>query len=272
MMDADSFKELGTCMLGSEFHVHREVGSTNDVAKGLAREGAGEGTVVIAGVQKGGKGRFGREWLSPEGGVWMSVVLRPGLPPGDVPILTLAGGLALAKAIRGYCGLEVGIKWPNDILIGERKVAGILTEAEMDSERVHFAVMGMGINANFDPAEVFPPEVAAGATSLMVETGREVDLPGLVMRVIQELDAVYLDMLDAGPRGLLEEWKELASTLGREVRVRTMKGSIEGRAVDITPDGALLLRMGDGRVVKVVAGECIHLRYQEKDYKTERPS
>ncbi|MFB6218549.1 MAG: biotin--[acetyl-CoA-carboxylase] ligase, partial [Halobacteriaceae archaeon] len=225
---------------------HDALPSTNDRARDLAADGAAD-VVVLADEQTGGRGRRGRAWASPSGGVWLSAVLRPALPPARAPVLTLAAAVAVARAAR-EAGVEAGIKWPNDVLVGERKLAGVLTEMEGEADRVSWVVVGVGVNANVNAADL-PPE----ATSLAAEAG-PVDRRRFVQRVLETLDD-----LRAEPAAAVVEWREYALTLGRRVRVDTPTGGVEGEAVDVTDAGALVVETGDGRET-VHAGDCEHLR------------
>lgn len=250
---------LSTRSLGRLIEYLPRVTSTNEVAKEQARAGAPEGLVVLAEEQTGGKGRLGRSWVSPPGvGLWMTAVLRPPLPPVEVPRLTLVAAAAVAAAIRSAAGLPVGIKWPNDIVHRDRKLCGILTEMEADMERVHFAVVGIGINANL-PAEAFPPDLAEVATSLRLEVGRPVDRAALARAVLQELERGY-DALLSGrfATEVLPRWRQYTVTLGRQVRVTPVapgQPTLTGLARDVAEDGALILELPDGRLERVVAGE-----------------
>lgn len=237
---------LDTDWLGSSIDYRGEVGSTNTVAEDAARDGVMEGYVVLADRQTGGRGRRGREWRSPEGGVWMSFVLRPDIPPRDAGVVTLAASVAVARALEEL-GLSPRIKWPNDVLLDDRKVCGILVELQADAEVISYAVVGVGLNANV------VPDVDVPATSVAGELGREVDRAELVASVLEGFEEVYLG------DDVLDEWRQRSSTLGREVRIETAGRTVEGRAVGLDPSGALRVDVGgDERVVS--AGDCRHLR------------
>ncbi len=228
--------------LAVEFH--DALASSNDRARELAAAGAPE-TAVVAAEQTAARGRQGRAWHAPPGGVWLSVLVRPDLPPSDVPVLTLATAVAVTRAAR-EAGVDAAIKWPNDVLVGDRKLSGILTE----SGGVEWAVVGVGVNANLDPADL--PE---GATSVRAEGG-DVDRGRFVARLLEELDA-----LRSEPAAVLPAWREHARTLGRRVRVETPGGTVVGEAVDVAYPGALLVEPEDERrTVRVDAGDCEHLR------------
>ncbi|WP_256391038.1 biotin--[acetyl-CoA-carboxylase] ligase [Natronoarchaeum rubrum] len=222
------------------------VPSTNAVARDLADDGASD-VVVLADEQTGGRGRLDREWSSPSGGVWLSIVLRPDLPPARVPVVTLAAAVAITDAAR-EAGVDAEIKWPNDVLVGERKLAGILTEMEGEADRVSWVIPGLGINANIDADSL--PE---GATSIQSEVG-PVERRLFAQRLLERFDELRSD-----PDAVLDAWRERSATLGQDVRVETPDGVVEGEAIDVELPGTLLVETDDG-VVRVHAGDCEHLR------------
>jgi BirA family biotin operon repressor/biotin-[acetyl-CoA-carboxylase] ligase len=228
---------------------HETLPSTNDRARELAAAGAAD-VAVLAGEQTGGRGRRGRAWSSPAGGVWLSTVLRPALPPARTPVLTLAAAVAVTRAAR-EAGVDARIKWPNDVLLddeGEPKLAGVLTEMEGEADRVAWVVLGVGVNANVEAAAL--PD---GATSIAAEAG-PVERRRFVQRVLEELDTLRAD-----PGAIVDAWREHALTLGRRVRVETATGPVVGEAVDVTGAGALVVATEAGRTT-VHAGDCEHLR------------
>jgi BirA family biotin operon repressor/biotin-[acetyl-CoA-carboxylase] ligase len=237
---------------------HEEVASTNDLARERAGSGAAD-LVIVAGEQTGGKGRLDREWHSPPGGIWCSILLRPDRPPATIPLFTLAAAVAITAAAR-EAGVDAGIKWPNDVLVrggqngsgadSEPKLGGILTEMEGEADRVEWLVVGMGINANLDDSEL--PE---GATSLREKLGEDVNRRLFLQRVLERFDELRSD-----PDAILDAWRADALTLGREVRVETASGeTVEGTAVDVEQPGTLVVETADG-TVRVHAGDCEHLR------------
>jgi len=240
------------CGLDAPFDVefHDETDSTNRRARDLAAEGA-EDVVVLARRQTGGRGRLDREWSSPEGGVYGSLLLRPALPPAEVPVYTLAAAVATARAAR-EAGVEARIKWPNDVLVGtddgERKLAGILTEMEGEADRVSWVVVGIGVNVNTAPEDL-PPE----ATSIRAHAGA-VERRVFVQRLLEAFDELRSD-----PETVLPEWREYATTPGRRVRVETPSGEVVGDAVDIEYPGTLVVETDEG-TRRVHAGDCEHLR------------
>lgn len=235
-----------------------DVGSTNDLALSLAAAGAREGTAVVADVQRAGRGRRGRAWCSPPGaGLYVSVIVRPRLAADVVPVLTLAAGVAAAEAIRQAAGLPVELKWPNDLVVSRpwRKVGGVLSEAAAAGGRVDAVVIGIGINLR--PAS-YPPEVASLATSLETELGRSVDRGALLAAVLERLRANVELVHGAGAEGVCRAWRIHggAGLRGAPVRWEDAAGPRRGRAVDIAPDGALLVQTAEG-VERVVAGEVL---------------
>ena len=224
--------------------VYDAVASTQERARELARAGTPHGALVVAGVQKGGKGRLGRRWGSPQGGLWMSLVLRPGLVAGLASRVTQTAAVGVAGALWEI-GVEARIKWPNDLLVGGKKICGILAESGVgQGGRLDYAILGIGMNANFDPSElgVMDREV----TTIRYELGRDVDLLLLLRVVLSNLDAALGRIEDF--ETILDEWRNLNCTLGERVRVRRVGEAIEGRAIDLTPEGALLLATPDGTV------------------------
>jgi BirA family biotin operon repressor/biotin-[acetyl-CoA-carboxylase] ligase len=232
---------------------HDAVASTNDRARDLAAEGA-EDVVVLADRQTGGRGRRDREWSSPSGGVWASLVLRPDLPPARVPLVTLAAAVAVTDAAR-EAGVEAAIKWPNDVVVpdesserGGRKLAGVLTEMEGEASRVSWVVVGTGVNVNVDR-----DGLAGDATSVRAETG-DVSRRVFVQRVLERFDDLRAD-----PDAVLDAWRDRAATIGQRVAVDLGDETIEGDAVDVTEHGALVVATGDGERI-VHSGDCRHLR------------
>ena len=246
---------LRTKRLGRRILFSREIDSTNEWAKELAMNGAYEGTVVIVETQTAGRGRLGREWVSPTGGLWFSLILRPKLRPSEAVKLTFVAGLAVVKALREMFDLKVETKWPNDVLVNGQKICGILTEMNTTDETVNFTVVGIGVNANFDVEKVFPQELKEGATSLESELGRKVQLEDLFRGLLERLENLYELSTKEGFKPILEEWKNYAGFLGHQVEVKSLTEELGGLALDVDHDGALVLRLEDGTRKHVFVGD-----------------
>jgi BirA family transcriptional regulator, biotin operon repressor / biotin---[acetyl-CoA-carboxylase] ligase len=249
--------ELAPHLRGGWRRIHwfDEVDSTQRVARELARDGAPEGTTVVAERQSAGRGRLGRQWHSPSGvNLYCSIVLRPPLAPSAVPQIALVAGAAVAAAVAEETGRAPAIKWPNDVLLDGRKVAGILTEMESEMERVHHVVAGIGVNLNA-PLASFPRELREKAGSLRSLTGRRIDRAAFTGRLLAALEARYGRYLSVGLSSVRAEWESFSCLTGTEVCVASPEGEVSGRALGLDDDGALRLRRPDGRVVRIIAGE-----------------
>lgn len=251
----DELMELLHSLIIGRNIVYREtVGSTNELAKELAQKGAEDGTVIIAEEQTAGKGRMGRQWFSPAGkGLWFSVILKPEISPVDAPKLTLVSAVAVAKTLREL-GIPAGIKWPNDILIHDRKLAGILTEMNAEFDRVHYLVVGMGVNVSLGN-ESLPAELSDIATSLEDHTKSDCSRIQVLASLLNNLDAVYRDFSEGRFAQILTQWKEMSITLNRTVRIVNIGDIDEGIAFDIDEEGALLLMKENGTLKRIMSGE-----------------
>jgi len=222
-----------------------EVDSTQRVAAELAREGCPEGAVVLAEHQSTGRGRIQRRWHSPPGSLAISVVLRPSLPPGQAGVIPLLAGVACSAAIAELTGLHPGLKWPNDVLIGSRKVCGILAEMHGELDRIEHLIVGLGINVN-TPAEAFPPDIRDTATSLGLACGHRVSAVRLVQNLLIRLEEACLDLERQGTDKLLQRWRQASLTLGRRVIVHQPAGDIQGTARDLDIQGGLIVDTDSG--------------------------
>jgi BirA family biotin operon repressor/biotin-[acetyl-CoA-carboxylase] ligase len=230
------------------------VASTNGVAKQLASGGMKEGTIVLAESQLNGKGRLGRKWFSPEGGLWFSVIARPRIEPKHALKLTLLGSVATVKAFNELYGIRAEIKWPNDVLLNQKKVCGILTEASIKGENLSFAVIGFGVNANFD-FEAFPRRLRDSATTLKAQLGKEVSRETLLCTLMKNVETHH-DLLKSGEfEAILGDWRKLSGFLGSYVRIVDGHKSFEGTALDLDANGALIVRLRDGNTRKVISGD-----------------
>jgi len=266
-MEPKKIKEqLRTDFVGKEVKYFTETTSTNDIAKELASRGAEEGTVVLAETQTQGKGRLGRRWLSPKEGVWFSVILRPNISARDSYQLTFMTAVAVAKTIRKLFKLNAEIKWPNDVLVNERKVCGILTETSTRGDAVGFAVVGVGVNANVDLAS-FPKDLRTSITSLKAEVKREVEREGFLCALLEELENYYKMLHEKKFELVLEEWKSLTTLFGAEVEVTSFEEKIRGVAVDVNRNGALRVLLKNGTTRKIVSGDVVKQKRRRRTLK-----
>ena len=225
-----------------------EVTSTMDIARDLARKSCPDLTVVIAGRQTKGRGRLKRRWLSDDGGLYFTMVLRPTIPVQLSFRVNFLASLTLACVIRDMLQIDARVKWPNDILVNERKISGMLSELEAEADRVFFINIGMGINVNNDPSGAEP-----GATSLKMIAGREVSRKDLLARFLERFsDRIH----NAALENVISEWKKYTVTLGRQVRIITQREESEGLAVDVDENGALVLELANGEPKKIIYGDC----------------
>jgi BirA family transcriptional regulator, biotin operon repressor / biotin---[acetyl-CoA-carboxylase] ligase len=247
--------------LWREVLCYKTVDSTNEagVALCLGKESR-SGTVIVADMQKKGRGRLGRRWISPPGlNIYMSIVIVPAIGPKDATLLTILSAVACTNALRERCGADVSIKWPNDLMIKGGKIGGILTETRSDPDRIAWAVIGIGINVNMDSGS-FTDEISKTATSIKAETGRPHARSGLIIAVLKEFERLYGLLLGGGRTTLVEEWKQLSCTLGRHVRVTASPRPISGFAEDIDDEGMLLVRLPSGELKRIGAGDLTVMR------------
>jgi BirA family transcriptional regulator, biotin operon repressor / biotin---[acetyl-CoA-carboxylase] ligase len=244
-----------TKVIGRDIRVFEETTSTNDLVEKLARDGVKEGAVVFAEAQTKGRGRLGRKWISPpRKGLWFSVLLRPQLSPLAATRITIAAATSLFRAIHGQTGLNAEIKWPNDILIRGRKVAGILTELSAEPDKVKHIILGMGVSVNLIAGD-FPPELRKLATSLRIETGEKLQRAELAVRILEELDRDYERVCSGEFEAVADEWEEHCTTLGRRVTIQVGGRRIEATAESLDDDGALLLRTQHGHLERIIGGD-----------------
>lgn len=255
--DALRQNELGqglkTRIIGKNIRLFPEVVSTNTLAMEAASQGAPEGTVIIAETQTGGKGRLGRTWISPKGNLYFSVILRPQIPTHKAPLITLVGAVAVASAIRKHCSVQAAIKWPNDILISGKKVAGLLTEMSAEPDRIRHIALGIGVDVNMELQEL-PPDVRMHTTTLANETGAKIDRKLLLHQILRDLEHWYRIFL-ATEADVLKEWELLNMTIGCRVTVSGMGEVFEGLAQGIEPEGRLMVALDDNTIRIVAAGD-----------------
>lgn len=246
--------EIQTTALGYKIYRYDNVHSTNSIAKEIAKKTSEERIVVLAETQTCGKGRLGRLWISPKGGVWLSIILRPRITPKEALKLTFVTSSAVAKTINAMFGLKTEVKWPNDVLVNRRKICGILTEACSKENVVKFAVVGVGINANID-LEPFPLNLRDAVTSLKHELGYKIKLRALTRNFLQNFEHRYKRLQRGLWSALLQEWKSMATFLGEQIQVTSFDGVFVGEAWDIDEDGAFIIRLKNGALKKIVTGD-----------------
>lgn len=269
----DSLQKLGYCLgelpdiispeeislrLDSGFykdiHFYRDTTSTNDMAKTIAGRGAPEGTILLAEKQSSGRGRMGRVWVSNYGdGIWLSLILRPPIMPSHAPQITFVTAVAACQAVREHTGLDVTIKWPNDLMINGKKICGILTELSAEIDLVNHIVVGVGVNVNQDE-KGFPEELQKTATSLSLVSGRSYRRIELLVDMLKKYAEIYYQYINNGFFPILQLWKKLNSTLGQEVQVISQEETYYGTAIDIDENGQLLVNT-NGTIKSVLAGD-----------------
>lgn len=250
---------LATRRLGKKLHYFAEIDSTNAYARRLAEQGATEGEVIIAEAQTRGRGRLGRSWVSPPFvNLYFSVILRPQLPPAHAPQLTLMAAVALADTIASFIVTPPTIKWPNDILVGGKKLAGILTESSCDSARIEFVILGIGVNLNY-PVALMPEAIRERAMSVLTLTKNKVEREAFLQRLIQDLDRCYGELEEVGFDSLAPRWEAFFGLRDKRVRVEMIDKIITGTAKGIDRDGALIVEDDRAERHRIVAGDVFPL-------------
>jgi BirA family biotin operon repressor/biotin-[acetyl-CoA-carboxylase] ligase len=250
---------LKTKWMGRKIHHFQTIDSTNSAAYQLAMRGAAEGEIVVAESQEKGRGRLGRHWSSPPFlNLYLSVILRPQIPPHQASLITLVAAVAAADAVEKFSDLHPTIKWPNDILLGGRKVAGLLNEIHSETDRIHFVILGIGVNLNMN-RKMFSKEIRGVATSLKREMGETISRKVFLRSLLEELEGWYAIFLKEGGAPVLEAWRERAKIEGKRVKVTSFGETLSGVAVDVDSDGALILKTKDGEEKRIVAGDVEYL-------------
>ena len=250
-------KDLDTKWAGKNLYVFDEVKSTNTVAKFLAMNGAENGTVVISEKQTDAKGRSGKAWASPIGGIWLSLIVKPNVDYSKLPMITIGTGVAVAKAIERTGITSAEIKWPNDIIIHDKKVCGILTEAVTTFNTIDSVIIGVGIDANID-IEDFPEELQDGTTTLADELGRKEDENVLIRLFLEEFEKIAETFNEGDYESILKDWRKRSYSVGKIVEVREpFNKNFDAYVVGIGREGALIVEKIDGTLEKVISGECI---------------
>ena len=247
-------ENLETEVMGKEILCFRKVFSTNSIAKFLAGHNAEEGTVLISEIQTNARGRLGKKWEAPDGGVWMSMILRPNVPPARIGLITLATGVAIAKSIRSL-GLDAKIKWPNDILIHGDKMSGVLTEVNATFNEIDWIIVGIGIDSNIK-LEDFSEDIRIGTTTLTQELPTKIDENELIAIFLNEFEKVYKLYKDGEIEAILKDWRNLSDTIGKYVNITQTGGKItQGYVVGINNEGSLIIERQDGTLEKIISGE-----------------
>ena len=248
---------LNTKTIGKELYLFKEVMSTNTVAKFLSENDVSNGTVIISEKQSGAKGRLGKSWESPLGGIWLSLVVKPNVDHSKIPMITLATGVAVVKTLERIGIENAEIKWPNDVMIHDKKVCGILTEAITKFNSIESVIIGVGIDANFD-VNVLSKELQEGTTTLDIELGHRVDENEIIRFFLEEFERIGILFEEGGFERILKEWRKYSYSIGKIVEVREpFSKSYDGYVLGISREGALVVEKIDGTLEKVISGECI---------------
>ena len=250
-------KNLNTKYIGKDIYIFNEVMSTNTIAKFLSMNGVGNGAVVISEKQTKARGRSGKNWESPLGGVWLSIILNPNVNHSKIPLITLATGVAVENTLKRIGVKNAEIKWPNDILIHGKKVCGILTEAITRFNTIESVIIGVGIDANIS-IENFPEELRENMTTLNDEIGEKVDENLLIKLFLEEFEKISEQFINEEYETILKEWRKNSYTIGKIVEVHEpFSKPYDGYVLGISRDGSLVVEKIDGTLEKVISGECI---------------
>lgn len=255
-LEAEPLRDrIGARRFGHSVTLHESLASTQNAARELAEAGAREGALVIADHQTSGRGRMGRGWVSPPGkGIWMSMIMRPPVPIHCAPQLTLLTAVALCRSLRQLTGLDIGIKWPNDLLIDGRKISGILLESAAEDERLKYIVAGIGISVNLNERD-YPEDVLAKATSLRIASGSVYNRAEIIASFMEEWEQLYDLFLQEGFGHIATLWESLSVTIGKTVKLTTPQGELTGVPVGLDASGAILVRRTDGVVTPIFSAE-----------------
>lgn len=250
-------KNLNTKYIGKDIYIFNEVMSTNTIAKFLSMNGVGNGAVVISEKQTKARGRSGKNWESPLGGVWLSIILNPNVNHSKIPLITLATGVAVENTLKRIGVKNAEIKWPNDILIHGKKVCGILTEAITSFNTIESVIIGVGIDANIS-IENFPEELQENMTTLNDEIGEKVDENLLIKLFLEEFEKISEQFINEEYETILKEWRKNSYTIGKIIEVHEpFSKPYDGYVLGISRDGSLVVEKIDGTLEKVISGECI---------------
>ena len=246
--------QLHTSLIGHKLYHFESMSSTNDYAKKIAKKDESEGTIIFADEQTGARGRKQRPWSSPKGGLWFSVILRPPIPPPEAMKVTMCAACALAKTLDKQMAVTPSIKWPNDILINDKKVCGILTELSAEIDTINYLIIGIGLNVNNN----LPKELERVGTSLKKETKKTVKNLPLLVEILESLDRFYISLLNDDSEIIRKTWISYSSTIGSKVSIQTEKEKIIGKAIDLGINGELILQTSHGEK-KIITGDITYL-------------
>ncbi len=247
-------KYLETEKIGKEILCFRKVFSTNSISKFLANHGAEEGTVLVSEIQTNARGRSGKKWEAPDGGIWMSMILRPDIPPAKIGLITLATGVAIAKTIRSM-GVDAKIKWPNDVIVKGNKISGVLTEVNATFNQIEYIIVGIGIDSNLK-LEDFSIDIRDGTTTLNEEAQSKIDENEIIAIFLNEFERIYDIYLNGDIEDILSEWRALSDTIGKYVNITQTGGKMtQGYVVGINNEGSLIIERQDGTLEKIISGE-----------------
>ncbi len=247
---------INTKNIGKKLIFLDTIDSTNNYGKKISGKGFAEGTVIIAEEQTTGRGRLGREWLSPKGkGIYLSIMLKPDIRPEQASQITIISAYAVAKTIRELLQLDALIKWPNDIVINGRKVCGILTEMGAEIDIVNYLIVGIGVNANIEEKQLSDYDLNT-ATSLRIELGERIDRKALLSQILTNFEKLYLNFINKPDiSGIIDKYKRISATIGKEVRLISNKNEIYGEAIDINALGQLVVKTDIGEIKEIISGE-----------------
>ena len=244
-----------TEFIGKTVYYYQIVNSTNSIAKDFAKKNVENGTIIISKVQNNGRGRNNHSWISPKGGLWMSIILKPNISPNKVQYLTLITGISLSKTINENFDLKTSIKWPNDVYIDDKKISGILTEGHITKEKVNYLILGIGVNLNNNSSDL-QLDSQKIAVTLKEELGHSINICDFLNKFLKNLENYYKILINNDFNRILNDWKALNNTLGKIVEVKQGHEIIIGEAYDLGDDGSLIIKKEDGDFRTVIAGDC----------------
>lgn len=247
---------MNTKLIGKEIIFLESVDSTNNYAKKMGEGEFQEGTLIIAEEQTAGRGRLGREWISPKGkGIWMTIMLKPDIKPEQAAQITLIAAFAVVLGIKNICNIDAMIKWPNDVVVNGKKLCGILTEMGAEIDRINYLIAGIGINANIDEKD-FADSGLNIATSIKIQKGRDIDRKLLISDIIKNFEELYINFIEKGSiEYIIKDYKKVSATLGKDVRILEKGEEWHGLALDINNQGHLIVKMDDGTIKEISSGE-----------------